>query len=503
MTSGEAGVLILIGITFLAILRKCSLQTPPFFVGIIFGGWASLTFLVGHGGGAPAWLPGLGGGWGGIDPAPLFCSAPPKRSLTVLIPLPDVFEPMEVAVVWSTLTEQGHTIQFLTRDGKPSVPAAHRMHGIVSGQFMQDETSVLDQTRIMINEPSFRKPIPWDHHGATRVKSRLESVINRASGIIITGGLSPGVNDMIESESLRTNVVLPMWKAEKPFGTLSRGSLVLAQTVFPGTNTSILNDRKIATPRILNERMEHNLLSMFGIAGSVLDTGSKTDGNGGVVSSKKAKGQTTKTKTPTPTKSSKTNLGGTCTFDKRYTANRLVEVLKWPNQQLVWEPMFTMPWLNLHHSLDMRHARVVRDRMLLSAANRKDSQLFAHRYVSMLHGMSSSSSGTARHTTQQACHDEVVLCTPLKMGGYDKQLNFVVHRSDLYPGRLLSKVQTFVRKHGGVYRSSEAQANDVDVLYRSARISLEKIGEVQGYESAEESTEGIEKDSVPKVKVKK
>ena len=52
------------------------------------------------------------------------------------------------------------------------------MHGIVSGQFMQDETSVLDQTRIMINEPSFRKPIPWDHHGATRVKSRLESVVS-------------------------------------------------------------------------------------------------------------------------------------------------------------------------------------------------------------------------------------------------------------------------------------------------------------------------------------
>ena len=483
MSTGEAAVQLLVTFLFLLLLRRCSLQTPPFFLGIVLGGWGSLTFLVGQGGGAPEWLPGLGGGWGGVDPAPLFCTSAPKRSLTVLFPLPDVFEPMEVAIAWNVLTDQGHTVKFLTQEGKPSVPAAHRMHGVAGAQFMQDEAEVLEQTRMMLKEPSFRSPVAWDYHGAPRAKSKLESIVGRAGGIVITGGLSPGVNAMLESKALQTNIVLPMWSAEKPVGVLSRGSLVLARTVFPGTNTSILNDRKIAAPRSFNERMEHTLLSFFGIAGSALSPSMHSNSKSNTKSNSKSNSKS-------DVKSNVKHGGGGYAYDLRYTSDRLFDVLKWPNQQLVWEPMFTLPWLNFHHSSDMRHARVVRDRMLLSAANRKDARLFAHRYAAMLHGVSSSSSGTARHTTEQACHDEVVLCMPLKMGGYDKQLNFVVHRGDLYPGRLLSKTQKFIRKHGGVYRSSESQANDVDVLYRSARESLEKLGEVQGYESVEVGPDG-------------
>ena len=128
MSSGELGLILLAFICLLFSLQKCSLQTPPFFLGVLFGGWLSLTFLVGHGGGAPNWLPGLGGGWGGVDPAPLFCSASSKRTLNVLMVLPDVFEPMEVTIPWNVLTEQGHTVQFLTKTGKASVAAAHRVH---------------------------------------------------------------------------------------------------------------------------------------------------------------------------------------------------------------------------------------------------------------------------------------------------------------------------------------------------------------------------------------
>ena len=492
-SSGELGILLGIILVCLYALQRCNLQTPPFFLGLLLGGWLALTFLVGHGGGAPSWLPGLGGGWGGIDPAPLFCTAPSTRTRTVLFVLPSVFEPMEVTIPWNILTEQGHTVQFLTEKGQASTPAAHRMHGIMGGQFMQDEAEVLEQTRIMMNEPSFRTPIAWNHFGSSRLKTKLDSAVKRSAGVVFSGGLAPATNSMLNSKSLRSNVVLPMWSEQRAFGALSRGMLVLAGTAFPGTNTSVLNDRQVATPRMWNERIEHWLLSSFGIAGSGLDYRA-VDG-GGVEGTKGGKGIGSRTRKESGTERGRGKEqsgrnsadGGGSIYDHRYTSERLAEVLKWPNQQVVYEPMFTLPWLNLHDSSDLRHARVVRDAHLLTAANRKDARLFAHRFVAMLHGAAAkSNSGVARHSTEQACHDDVVLCMPLKIGGMEKQLNFVVHRTDLYPGRLLSKVQKFVRKHGGVYRDGEAQASDVDVLFRSAHKSLEDLGEIKGYESVEE-----------------
>ena len=50
-TSGELGILLGIILVCLYALQRCNLQTPPFFLGLLLGGWLALTFLVGHGGG--------------------------------------------------------------------------------------------------------------------------------------------------------------------------------------------------------------------------------------------------------------------------------------------------------------------------------------------------------------------------------------------------------------------------------------------------------------------
>ena len=154
-----------------------------------------------------------------------------------------------------------------------------------------------------------------------------------------------------------------------------------------------------------------------------------------------------------------------------------------PARQIVQEPGYTFLWLNLHSGDDVRHARVVQDAHLLTAAGRKDAQLFAHRFVSLLHGAGSPGMGVPRHHTQEACDDEVVMCLPLQIGAAQVKHHFVVHRADLYPGRLLSKAQGFVRRYGGVYRDTEGQANDVDVLYRSAHQALEAAGHVKRLEA--------------------
>ena len=54
---------------------------------------------------------------------------------------------------------------------------------------------------------------------------------------------------------------------------------------------------------------------------------------------------------------------------------------------------------------------------------------------------------------------------------------------DLGPGRMLSKVQSYVRRVSGVYRDAEAQQADVDTLYRGAMSELERLGVVKGMSS--------------------
>ena len=488
MTTGEllvaAGLLGLV----LLFLRQCALSTPPFFAGVLCGGWCALTFIVGHGGGSPAWLPGGGGGWQGFDPSPLFCAraVPPRRPATVLFPLPDVFEPAEVVRPWSVLVENGHVVKFLTRTGLPARAAAHRVHGILGGQFLRDEDDVVAQTRLLLRDPEFRAPQAWDSAAAVATSSSsshrrtrtvaandaaIQRLVKRAGGLVLTGGLAPGSRSASESRALREKVIVPMWEDAKTVGAISRGVLALARTEFPGTNRSILEDMRVAAPRKRNEFAEHMLLRFFGAGGSVLSGGdAAVDGGTGNMNATAAQAeekQEAAALTAGGGASTGSSGGGTFGDDCRYTVEQLGDALKWPARQIVQEPGYTFPWLNLHSGSDVRHARVVQDAHLLTAAGRKDAQLFAHRFVSLLHGSESPGVGVPRHHTQEACDDEVVMCLPLQIGSARVKHHFVVHRGDLYPGRLPSK----------------GQANDVDVLYRSAHQALEAAGHVKQLEA--------------------
>ncbi len=505
MTTGEVLVLaVLVGLVPLTVLRQCSLNTPPFFLGLLAGGWCALTFLAPAQ--APTWLPGGGGGWRGADPAPLFCDATAGAgSHTVLMPLPDVFEPAEVARVWFALTEKGHKVKFLTRTGVPAKAAAHRVHGVLGGQFLRDEKEVIDRARTMLRDPEFRSPQAWDADAAqvesrrpgTSLKRRymsvastntaLQRLVERAAGILLTGGLAPGVASMLESEALRQRVVLPMWEAKRPFAALSRGVLALARTVNVGSNHSILEMRRVAVPHKSSEMLTHSFLKYFGVAGSALSSGTGQGQGGGTDSlnaSAAAAGADAGGGGGDADAADAASAGGveSCAEDMRFTLDQVADVLQFPHLQMVVDTAFTLPWLNLHAGSDIQHARVVRDENLITGASRKDAQLLAHRFISMLNGAKDASSGVPRHSLRAACDEEVVLCMPLQIGNSDTRL-FVVHRSDLGPGRMLSKVQSYVRRVSGVYRDTEAQQTDVDTLYRGAMAELERLGVVDGMKS--------------------
>jgi putative intracellular protease/amidase len=457
---------------------------------------------------APAWLPGGGGGWRGADSAPLFCDAGGAGgSHTVLVPLPDVFEPAEVARAWFALTEKGHKVKFLTRTGAPARAAAHRVHGVLGGQFLRDEKEVVEQARTMLRDPEFRSPQAWDADAAQRESRRpgtplkrryvsvassnaaLQRLVQRAAGILLTGGLAPGAASMLESEALRQRVLLPMWEAKRPFAALSRGVLALARTLNVGSNHSILETRRVVVPHKYNEMLTHAFLRYFGTAGSALSSGKGGGGGGGtdslnVSAAVGGAGGAADGADDPDDPDDAASAGGveSCAEDMRYTLDQVADVLQFPHLQMVVDTAFTFPWLNLHSGSDMQHARVVRDGNLITGASRKDAQLLVHRFISMLNGAKDASSGVPRHSLRAACDEEVVLCMPLQIGNSDTRL-FVVHRSDLGPGRMLSKVQSYVRRVSGVYRDAEAQQTDVDTLYRGAMAELERLGVVEGMKS--------------------
>ena len=93
----------------------------------------------------------------------------------------------------------------------------------------------------------------------------------------------------------------------------------------------------------------------------------------------------------------------------------------------------------------------------------------------MLHGAKASTLGLARYQFEKECDAEVLVCLPLRIGSNLQEHKFVVYRHELAPGRLLSKVQSWIRRHGGVYKSHEAMQTDVDILYRTAQEAIEKL----------------------------
>ena len=112
------GELVVIG-TILAVatssMQRLGLNIGSLLVGAGIGGWVSLTLL------STSWLQGRNE----FMDAPLYCDLPVKRSQSVLMPLPRVFEPAEVATTWTVLVNSGHKVYFATENGKRNAANKH------------------------------------------------------------------------------------------------------------------------------------------------------------------------------------------------------------------------------------------------------------------------------------------------------------------------------------------------------------------------------------------
>lgn len=151
----------------------------------------------------------------------------------VLVPLPDHdFDVTEVSIPWKRFVEQGYELVFATEHGR--VPEADPLliSGVIFGQLGAKPEAIACYHE-MRQTTAFQHPIRYQDIDPSRFDA-----------LLLPGGHAQGMKQYLESDVLRAKV-LSFFQAERPVAAICHGLIVLARTLDPATNKSILNGRKV------------------------------------------------------------------------------------------------------------------------------------------------------------------------------------------------------------------------------------------------------------------
>lgn len=148
---------------------------------------------------------------------------------TVLMALPDCdFDPTEVAVPWRTLRDHGHDVVFATEMGVDSPRADPRLlTGVILRQ-LGAEREALTFYEQLTSERSFRRPVAW---------SSLK--VNEFDGWLLPGGHAPGMRQYLGSSTLQEKTA-EFFALKRPVGAICHGVVVLARSIDPQTQRSVI-----------------------------------------------------------------------------------------------------------------------------------------------------------------------------------------------------------------------------------------------------------------------
>ena len=153
---------------------------------------------------------------------------------TILIPIPNYgFDPTEVAIPWKLLKENGQEVVFATPNGNSGVGDKLMITGDKLGVWkflLMARKDAVEAYKEMINQASFKNPLMYS-----------EIKIEDFDGIILPGGHDKGVKEYLESSILQ-NIVVRFFTMMKPVGAICHGLVLLARSIDPNTNKSIICD---------------------------------------------------------------------------------------------------------------------------------------------------------------------------------------------------------------------------------------------------------------------
>ena len=159
----------------------------------------------------------------------------PSPTIRVLVPLPDRdFDPTEISIPWQILNRRGIEVVFATEGGLPAVADPYALTGIVFGRLGATQKAK-DAYQLMTETYAFRQPLRWADVDAAEYDA-----------LLLPGGHAPGMRQYLGSEQVR-EIVLAMWQRQIPVGAICHGVLLLARTIDPATDKSLLDGRHVTT----------------------------------------------------------------------------------------------------------------------------------------------------------------------------------------------------------------------------------------------------------------
>ncbi len=155
---------------------------------------------------------------------------------TVVIPIPSYgFDPSETAIPWKYLTDQKIRVRFATPDGSKAKADAIMLTGQSLGiwkRLLAARKDVVAAHYEMERSEEFNQPIRYS-----------DVAVNDHDGILLPGGHDKAVREYLESPVLQSAIV-DFFNADKAIGAICHGVVLVARSVDPRTQRSVLYDRR-------------------------------------------------------------------------------------------------------------------------------------------------------------------------------------------------------------------------------------------------------------------
>ncbi|MFT5453052.1 MAG: protease I [Enterobacterales bacterium] len=170
---------------------------------------------------------------------------------SILIPLPTYgFDPTEVAIPWKLLTEKNIEVVFITPNGRKASADSVMLTGDQLGLFSNSLRARNDATEAyyaMIKSAAFCRPASYN-----------DIYENDYDGILLPGGHDKSVKEYLESRLLQ-KLIVEFFNAKKSVAAVCHGVVLVARSIDPETNKSVIYDFKTTALLKSQELLAYNL----------------------------------------------------------------------------------------------------------------------------------------------------------------------------------------------------------------------------------------------------
>jgi putative intracellular protease/amidase len=153
---------------------------------------------------------------------------------TILIPLPAYgFDPTETAIPWKILAANGIGIVFSTPTGQKPAADRRMLDGGGLGiwkSILMAGTDAINAYKEMVASEAFNQPLLYSNLTAADF-----------DGLLLPGGHDKGVREYLESGYLQS-LAIEFFTAKKPVAAICHGVVLLARSIDPVTNKSVIHD---------------------------------------------------------------------------------------------------------------------------------------------------------------------------------------------------------------------------------------------------------------------